>query len=237
MQNLPTYIGIVFGLTTLATVLIFYKSTANSKTTLLVLCSWLALQAFISLSGFYTVTNSLPPRLLFSVIPAMLFIVVLFVTAKGRQFIDSLDTKVLTLLHIIRIPVEMVLFWLFVHKTVPQIMTFEGRNFDILSGITSPIVYYFGFVKRQLSRKVIILWNFICLGLLANIVVIALLSAPFPFQQLAFEQPNIAILYFPFIWLPCCVVPLVLLAHLVCIRHIINNKNTCKVKKTADTNE
>jgi hypothetical protein len=62
----------------------------------------------------------------------------------------------------------------------------------------------------------------ICLGLLINIVSNAILSAPFPFQQFAFDQPNIAVLYFPFIWLPCCVVPLVLLSHLAAIRQLSN---------------
>lgn len=131
---------------------------------------------------------------------------------------DGLDIKTLTLLHIVRIPVEIVLFWLFVHNTVPELMTFEGRNFDIFSGITAPIVFYFGFVKKRLNKKVLLAWNVICLGLLINIVTNAILSAPFPFQQFAFDQPNTAVLYFPFNWLPACVVPLVLFSHLVAIR-------------------
>ena len=49
----------------------------------------------------------------------------------------------------------------------------------------------------------------------------AVLSAPFAFQKFGFDQPNIAILYFPFIWLPCCIVPIVLFSHLVTIRQII----------------
>jgi hypothetical protein len=37
---------------------------------------------------------------------------------------------------------------------------------------------------------------------------------------MAFDQPNIAILYFPFVWLPSVVVPGVLLAHLVSLRKL-----------------
>jgi len=161
MENLPTYISLVFGLTTILTVWLFYKSTNHSKKTLLILVTWLALQTFIGLSGFYTVTDTIPPRILFLVLPPILFIIGLFTTSKGRQFIDSLDTKTLTILHIVRVPVEIVLFWLFVNKTIPELMTFEGRNFDILSGLTTPIVFYFGFMKKQLDRKVILIWNFI----------------------------------------------------------------------------
>lgn len=133
---------------------------------------------------------------------------------------DNLDLKSLSILHVIRIPVEMILYWLFAYKTVPELMTFEGRNFDILSGLTAPFIFYFGFKTKQLGRKVILIWNFICLGLLLNIVTNAILSAPFTFQKFAFDQPNIAVLYFPFNWLPSIIVPLVLFSHLVTIRQL-----------------
>jgi hypothetical protein len=143
---------------------------------------------------------------------------VLFFTSRGRNFIDDLDPRALTLLHLVRIPVELVLLWLCIQKTVPPIMTFEGRNFDILSGISAPFIYYFGFVKNTLPEKFLMWWNLLCLGLLIHIVCLAFFSAPFPFQQFAFDQPNVAILYFPYIWLPGVVVPLVLFSHLVVIR-------------------
>jgi len=100
-------------------------------------------------------------------------------------------------------------------------MTFEGRNFDIISGLTAPIIFYFGFIKKTLSNKILLIWNFICMGLLINIVTIAVLSAPFSFQKIAFDQPNIALLYFPFIWLPCCIVPVVLFSHLAAVRQLL----------------
>ena len=222
MENLPVYISIIFGLTTILTAWLFYKAAGNSKPVLLIILIWLVVQALIAGSGFYTVTDTLPPRFLLLVLPPLLGITGLFMSPKGRKFIDGLDLKRLTILHIIRIPVEIVLFFLFTYKAIPELMTFEGRNFDILSGITAPVIFYFAFVRKQLSRKIILIWNVICLGLLVNIVSNAILSAPFPFQQFAFDQPNIAVLYFPFIWLPSCVVPLVLLSHLAAIRQLSN---------------
>ena len=221
MEKIPAYINIVFELTTIITVVLFWKAAKFSKATILILLVWLVLQTLISLSGYYTLTDSFPPRFLLLVLPPLLFIISLFVTSKGRKYIDHLDTKTLTILHTIRIPVEIVLFWLFMNKAVPRILTFEGRNFDIFSGLTAPVIYYFGYIKNRLNNKVILLWNFICLGLLINVFFNAVLSAPFPFQKFAFDQPNIAILYFPFVWLPGCVVPLVLLAHLATIRQLL----------------
>ena len=220
MENLPVYINICFVLITMLTAWLFYKATNYSKLVWIIITAWLIIQTIISLTGFYTITKTHPPRFLLLVLPALLFIILLFTTNKGRMFIDNMDVKMLTLLHAIRIPVELILFGLFINKTIPEAMTFEGRNFDILSGLTAPFIYYFGFVKKTLDKKIILAWNFICLALLINIVATAILSAPFTFQKLAFDQPNIAILYFPFVWLPCCIVPIVFLSHLASIRQL-----------------
>lgn len=103
-------------------------------------------------------------------------------------------------------------------------MTFEGRNWDVLAGLTAPIVYHFAFVAKRLGPRGPLAWNVVCLGSLLNIVVTAVLSAPLPTQRFAFEQPNVAILHFPFAFLPGCVVPLVLLAHLAAIRQLVLKK-------------
>jgi hypothetical protein len=116
--------------------------------------------------------------------------------------------------------VEIGLYCLFIHKAIPQLMTFEGRNFDIISGITAPLVAWLGFVKRKLHKTVILAWNIICLLLVLNIVTHGILSVPSPAQQFAFDQPNIAVLYFPITWLPAFIVPLVIFTHLVSIRQL-----------------
>jgi hypothetical protein len=221
MEQLPIYISIVFILTTILTLALLYNATNYSKPVIIVVLLWLALQAVISLTGFYTVINVMPPRFALLLLPPIVLVAVMFFTKKGRQAMDGYNAKQLTLLHIVRIPVELSLYWLFLHKTIPGIMTFEGRNFDILCGLTAPLVYYFGYVKNTLNKSVLIAWNIVCLLLLANIAAIAVLSAPLPIQQFAFNQPNIALLYFPFIWLPCCIVPVVLFAHVVALRRLM----------------
>ncbi|WP_231489947.1 hypothetical protein [Pedobacter sp. Leaf170] len=234
IDNLPIYIFVVFGLTTIATLLLFRWTIRKSNSELtrkkampifIGLSIWLALQAFLTLINIYNAdTNTFPPKImLIGILPTILTIILLFVTTKGKQFIDSLPLKNITYLNIVRIPVEIVLYWLFINKAIPELMTFEGRNFDIIAGITTPIVAYFGFAKVKLNRRIILLWNFICLGLLLNIVVNALLSAPSPIQKFAFDQPNIAILNFPFSWLPTFIVPIVLFGHLTSIRQLIRN--------------
>ncbi len=232
LYGLPFYIPLLFILTTFLTFLFFIaaaKKNNSNKTVArvsLIIIIWLALHTILGLRLFYTVTNTLPPRFALMVAPAFVFILILFITRSGRRFIDSLSMKILTQLHVVRIFVEIILWWLFLYKYVPQLMTFEGRNFDILSGLSAPIIAYYGFVKRKLSNTFLLVWNVICLLLLINIVVNAVLSAPFPFQQFAFDQPNVAVLYFPFVWLPCFIVPVVLFSHLVLIRRLLKNENS-----------
>jgi hypothetical protein len=221
MENLPVYIPILFGITTLLTILIFYKATYEKEFVLYLLLGWIAIQGMVSYKLFYLDINAFPPHFLWLILPPLLVIVMLCTTPNGKRFIAALSPGYLTLLHIVRIPVEIVLYLLYVHAVVPKVMTFEGSNFDVLAGISAPVVFYFGYIKKVLNNKVLLAWNFICLGLLLNIVVTAILSAPFPFQQLGFEQPNKAILYFPFTWLPCCIVPLVLFAHIASIRKLL----------------
>lgn len=209
MQHLPVTIYLAFGATVLLAIRLIYKSTRYSKQFLLGLLVYITLQSVLGISGFYNdpATSTARFPLLFG--PPLLFLLSQFVTRKGRAFLDSLDLTALTLLHIIRIPVELVLFALFLHQAVPEAMTFHGRNFDILSGISAPLVYYFGYLKKVLSKPAIITWNIICLLLLLNIVSSAILSLPARYAQFGFGQPNIALGYFPFILLPALLVPMV----------------------------
>lgn len=223
MEHLPIYISVIFSLTTFLTLLLLFRAAGYSKSLIMAILAWLILQSVVSLTGFYTVTDKMPPRFALLILPPFLVIVISLFTKKGRGFMDSLDIKTLTLIQVLRVPVELTLFWLFLYKMVPGIMTFEGRNFDILCGLTAPLIYYFGYIKNVLGKKVLLAWNILCLLLLANIVITAVLSAPFPIQRFGFGQPNIALLYFPFIWLPAIIVPAAFLTHVVSIRRLIRS--------------
>jgi hypothetical protein len=195
--------------------------TIQSRFAVFIVLVWGTLTATLAAQGFYQDTSSVPPRLfLFGVLPALLFIAVYFIFFR-ESFIERLSLKTLTLLHVVRIPVEFVLLWLSFAGQVPRVMTFEGRNFDILSGVLAPIVYLIAFRRGTVNWPVLIAYNILGLALLANIVVIAILSLPSPMQQMAFDQPNRAVLYFPYIWLPTIIVPIVLFSHLTSVYKLL----------------
>jgi hypothetical protein len=223
MEQLPFYIPATFIATTLLTLFFLYKASRYSTVLLVSVLAWLLLQGVLTWSGFYRDATGIPPRFLLLLAPPVLCIAVLFITRGGRKFLNRFDPKMLTLLHLVRLPVELTLYGLFVYHDVPVIMTFEGGNFDILSGLSAPLIYYFAYRKKTLSRGWLLFWNIACLLLLLNIVGRAILSAPFAFQQFGFEQPDVALFGFPFSWLPGFVVPAVLLAHLINLRKLILN--------------
>lgn len=235
IDNLPLYITLTFSITVLATLLSFiwiirraYVGQGSRRGvifTLIGLTIWLVIQAILTLSNTYsTAVNSIPPKIIvFGIFPPILIILLLFITKKGKQFIDSLPIKMLTYLNTVRIPVEIVLYWLFIQHAVPELMTFEGYNYDILAGISAPLMAYFAVSKKKINRQILLIWNIICLGLLLNIVILAVLSAPSPVQIFGLEQPNIALLYFPFSWLPTFIVPIILFGHLASIRQLLKD--------------
>ncbi len=222
ITNLPIAVSIVFLLITTLTIYLFYSASTLTKKVSLFLIVLTVVHSILAYTGFYLDKSAVPPRLGFVLLPMLILIFFVFSLKKGKEWITSFNIKKLTLLHTIRIPVELVLYWLFLYKAVPEIMTFDGLNFDIIAGITAPILYYLVFIKKKISYKGLLIWNIFSLVLLLNIIVIATLSAPTIIQQLSFDSPNVGILYFPFILLPAIVVPIVLFAHFVAIKRLIS---------------
>lgn len=225
LTGISNYIVITFVISVILTYLLFIAATKNKFLPSIVIFIWLAITGLLAISGFFKDSAGMPPKFTLAVAPALLFILAIFITKQGKNFINNLNLKSLTILHIVRVPVEVVLYWLAVNKAVPELMTFEGRNLDIVSGITAPVIYLICFKGEKIrNRQLLLIWNIICLGLLFNIVTNAILSAPFAIQKLAFDQPNIAVLHFPFVWLPSFIVIIVLFSHLVVIRSLLSKR-------------
>lgn len=180
--------------------------------------AWLAVLGVLAARGFFEDTTTTPPHLIVAVGPPIVAIVVMF--AIGRRFVEALPLQTLTYLHLVRAGVELVLFGLAMSRLVPTDMTFAGHNFDIVVGFTAPVLGNLAFSAGVPAKRPLLVWNLIGLAFLVHIVVVAVLSAPLPFQQFNFDRPNVAILQFPFVWLPGYIVPIVLASHLVAFRRL-----------------
>lgn len=216
---------ILFLLCTFSGVFLFYFALRKNLVALSIIIVLMVIQAILSNDGFFINNTSLPPRLPILILPSIFIILYCFFSKKGKQILQTLNYTLLNYFHLIRIPVEIFLFMLANLNLVPESMTFEGRNFDLFSGLTAGFISYFGFSKKTISKNLLITWNIICLALVLQVVVTGILSAPSPFQQLSFDQPNLGVLLFPYVWLPGIIVPMVVFAHLATLRKLIYLKD------------
>ncbi len=202
---------------TLATLLLFYLTTSGNRCALIFPFAWLFLVGIPAYYGFFESTNSFPPR--FIIIFAGIIIMIFYLYKRLKQVRFNLHYALL--IHALRLPVEIGLEQLYQKGLIPQLMTYHGWNFDILIGITAILLWILYMLNKiQLNSKLLVAWNIAGMITLCNIVTLAILSSPLPIQLLAFNQPNIAVLQFPYIFLPACIVPIVFLTHLLTIRQI-----------------
>jgi hypothetical protein len=238
MEDTTLYISIIFGLILFLSVFTFYIGVNNPGRFLIMTLGWIFLQTGISVSGFYEETETFPLRIVLLVVPPVLSMLWLFFSARGKSFLDNINIHMLIVIHVVRAPIELVIFWLFICKAMPYEMTFGGGNLDIISGLTVPLIYYLGIMRGKIRWKILLVWNLVCLGLLLNVVLKSTLAAPFFSRAVVFGQPNIAMLHFPFVLLPGVIVPILLCAHLAVIRKLLKVywfefKNTPYIAKRA----
>lgn len=235
MDEVPLYIPIIFlavVVTTFGFLLYASKVASPSKKdfTPTVVATFLIILLFVtallSFSGFLTDYDAMPPRLPIIVAIETLCIVGIFFRKQARDFISRIPITTLTHIHIIRVPVEMVLWWLYKEQVIDPLLTFEGSNYDIIVGISAPFAGLFLVGMRSKSQFGAIVWNLAGIVMLANIVYLAISCTPYPFQSLCFDTPNTFVFEFPYIWLPTFVVPAVLFCHVASIYQLVTTKDS-----------
>jgi hypothetical protein len=188
-------------------------------TTALVLTDWLAALAAIAGSGFLLDFQSLPPHLLLVLLPPLVALVVVSRSRCFKELLPLVPPTWVVGLQSFRIMVELGLWLLFLNGTIPARMTFEGHNFDVLTGLTAPVAAVL--LARRAPRWLLVGWNVTGLGLLLTIVVTAALSAPTPFRHFFDGPANTIIGQFPVVWLPGFLVPLAYWLHVISLRQLL----------------
>jgi hypothetical protein len=186
-----------------------------------ILLGWMALQATLALRGFYVEDAAASPRFLLGITPPLTAIGVLFAWRRSREVLDRMPLTSLTYIHSVRLFVELVVYALFLYGFTPRLMTFLGKNPDILIGLTAPIVGYLCFTRKSVSPRAALVWHVIGLSFLANVATLFVFSVPSPFRLLDADPPNVGFFYFPFIWAPTHGVPTVIFAHCMAIRQLV----------------
>ena len=193
-------------------------------TTLAVLL-WTALLSVLSFQGFFSDFSNLPPRPALAILIPLPVVLLIAFSKKGTEFLQSIPPHWLVWMQSFRIAVELLLLLAFINNKLPVQMTFEGKNFDILSGILALPVGYVLAKRKSHASKWAVIYNFIGIFLLINILVIAVLSMPTSIRYFMNEPANVLVAEFPFILLPGILVPLAYTLHIFSLRQLLLREN------------
>ncbi len=190
---------------------------------MIALVGWVIFVSAWSLSGMMQNFSRFPMNMVpVLAIPLIAILVVTF-SKITKEILTHVEPQAIIRLQSFRIFVELVIWLLFIEQMLPVQMTFEGRNLDILSGITAVIVAWLA-ANQKINKTILVIWNIACLGLLINIVTLAILSMPVPFRYFFNEPVNTAVAKFPYSFLPAFLVPLAYMLHFFSLRQLAVKK-------------
>ena len=163
--------------------------------------------------------NPLPAPALVMVLALTVVTLTMTLSPVGRRVAVRIGLPALVGFQAFRIPVEWLLHRLYQEGVIPVQMTYAGRNFDIVSGLTAAALGMW-LARGGRSRGLVFAWNVLGLALLANIVTIAVLSTPVPFRQFTDGPANLLPSLMPYVWLPSFLVQLALAGHVLVFRYV-----------------
>jgi hypothetical protein len=184
------------------------------------LAAWLILTAWLATTGVLSDWAARPPRLPLVVAGALALGLVLQRTAAFRALLGSTSIYWPIGLQIFRFAVETILFAL--HRTgrAPVQVTFEGRNFDILVGLTAPIVAW-SVARGRASPWLVVGWNALGLGVLVNTMAVVATSTPGPLFLWP-GAPFTELMRWPLVWLPAFLAPLAVMLHVASLQQTVS---------------
>jgi hypothetical protein len=180
---------------------------------------WLATTGAIAASGALR-DFSMPPRLMLLVPACALLTIGLAASRHGEMLARHLPLGVLVGINAFRLPLELVMHRAYSEGVMPIQMSFAGRNWDILTGVAASVLGLWS-LRRPLDFRVARIFNIVGFALLANVVVIAILSLPVPFRVFQNEPANVWVAELPFVWLPAFLVQTALLSHVLILRRLV----------------
>jgi hypothetical protein len=158
MENNPALPGLLWPLLTAAAllaVLTGLKSVLKKTgwpagrrqkilyTTAGVMLLWTALLSVLAQKGFFADFSKLPPRPGLAILAPLPVVLWIAFSKTGTQLLRLAPPQWPVFLQSFRIFVELLLWRAFVAGKLPVQMTFEGRNFDVLTGVLALGVGYY----------------------------------------------------------------------------------------------
>ncbi len=201
----------------------FDESRRNKKKQQLIvgIAIW---QVYLAIMGSmdFIQSYSFPPRFaLTMIVPAFIFTGVFVYKNRNAEWLLNLPTKQIFYFQSFRILVES----LFVASVAAGILhkeaSIEGYNYDMVYAITVPIVGLVAFHGDNFNLRLVRLWNYLGLAVLATVIFVFMTSIYKPELYGANEPllPLEAITY-PYGLVAGCLMPIAVFMHVLSIAHL-----------------
>ncbi|MFL5579894.1 MAG: hypothetical protein ACJ8AO_05930 [Gemmatimonadaceae bacterium] len=184
-----------------------------------VAAAWMAATALAAARG--ALHFEPPPTMLVVVLLGPAIALAVALSPVGRRLALGLPVAALVGFQGFRVAVETLLHRAYVEGLMPVQMSWSGRNFDVVSGVTAlALGAWLATGERRAAWRVVLLWNTLGAALLANILGVAMLSAPTPFRAFSNEPANVWITRAPWVWLPAVMVLAAVMGHALVYRRL-----------------
>ena len=178
---------------------------------------WLGATAALAGSGALADWSALPPRWPLLPLTALVTFALLTRTRTCRRLLAEVPPWQPVALQMFRVGVELAFWRLHLEGLAPVQVTFEGRNFDALVGLTAPVVAA-GIAAGWVGPRVTVAWNLFGLAMLLNAIGTVATSTPGPLHLAWPGEPFTATAAWPVIWIPALLAPAAIFLHVVSIR-------------------
>ncbi|HEY9802389.1 MAG TPA: hypothetical protein V6D25_18655 [Leptolyngbyaceae cyanobacterium] len=184
-------------------------------TLIAIFVGWLVYAGTLGYEGI--IASRVPPGPALLLIPVVVFLALFLVRHPSvRELALKIPVGLLIGLQSFRVFVEIALHELYQNQLIPRMLTFEGANFDILVGLSAPIVAWL-YTSRRINDSAVRLWSVAGIALLVNVIIMSFLTFA---GILKTEIPNVGIGIFPFTFLPGFLAPLAMYLHVMLLRSL-----------------
>lgn len=194
------------------------ENKKNFFQSVLIISFWLILILSIGHTGLLGRFDKFPAPFMFFFPTMMLFSFFLAYSKYGTAVVQRITLANLVFFQSFRVLAEIVLFLALKEGLAPVQMTFEGYNFDIVTGILAIVLGIY--LRRRTNKKLALSFNILGLVFLGVIAFIAITSMPSPLRLFMKDPSNIWVTTSPYILLPGVLVVAAVTLHLLIFRKL-----------------
>jgi hypothetical protein len=178
--------------------------------------TWMAGTWFAATTGVLRQWQATPPPFMLLVVAIVALAAAIAWTSYGRRLAIGVPLWALVAVQSFRLPLELAMHEMYERGVMPVQMSYEGLNYDVLTGSTAIVVATLVRVGSG-GPRLVLAWNIFGLVLLFNVIIVAILSTP-RFAFYGSDRLNEWVADPPYVWLPAVLVLAALAGHLLVFR-------------------